>query len=914
MTMRFVRMDQAAIVPRKRVRGLSNQRYYACFFFAVHADGWLEVLDAPGNLCLNKGLQPAVNARVAPTGTKRRRSHSLGAEGGIGALTVDRREGQEQRLPWWTWLVPVLVCHLGTQFSLHFNYAPGVALLYLPIPLGMAMVQWWGPRVLAGVYLNAVLCAGWWGLPQVAWWPLYAVPETLAVGLSWLLFNRMAGGRCWMPEPKDLFSFLLFAIVPAACVDGLQVPLQLVVSGELAPADFPRLAMGEWTATAFSGIGVALPLLYFATPCVERWGLSLGSGAVSRSIIEPGCNARWPRVELASILGLAFVFAIFLSAGPHWYVYAVLGLCAGLRFGLGSALLLNVWIVFVTLIAPAILPGANQDSIAGAVSVFNVHIGLAVVCTVSSITGSITGSLREELRNRRAAESELRESEFLFRSQFDKGNIGIAIIGPDHRWLRVNEKLLSMFGYSEDEMTSTTWSELTHPDDLAECIVQFDRAIAGEIDDYAMYKRYLRKDGTILRAHVTVACFRDNSNVARFNIASLLDVTEQWQLEEQLRQSQKMEAVGQLAGGVAHDFNNLLQAILGCGDMALEHTQPDSPIYEDLKEIVQTAHRASGLVRQLLAFSRRQMLELKNLRLDDIVHDMSSMLRRLIREDIVLRIDTCASNCLIRADRSQIEQIVVNLCVNARDAMPGSGEITVRTMIVRRPGEVGRDQGDQLCLSVTDMGCGMDDATKSHIFEPFFTTKGPGQGSGLGLATVYGIVRQHSADIEVDSMPGEGTTVRIYFPIAEGRETLPDAQRSPVHRGSSESILIAEDDEIIRNLAVRTLQSAGYNVVPVADGEAALEVLRTRAVDFDLVMLDVVMPRTGGRAVYDYIQTTRPSLPVLFVSGYNAGEIHSGFVLNEGLSFIQKPYRRVELLHRIREILGPNSLVTPPAL
>lgn len=806
-------------------------------------------------------------------------------------------------------MVPALICHLGTQISLHFHYAPGVSLIYLPIPLGMIMIQWWGLRVLPGVYLNALLCAGWWGLPQTAWWPLYALPETLAVGVSWLLFNRAAGGRCWMPAPRDLIAFFLLAILPAALIDGFQVPAQLWYSGELAADAFWRTAWSEWTATLFGGLGVALPLLYFLTPEMERRNLSRTTGASRQPLFAPSKSASLAMVEAGVILGAVLGCSLVFSAGPQWFVFAVLGLWAGLRHGLGLALVVNAWVVMLTLVLPALLPEASRFGSPGDVALIEMHLGLAVVCAVSAITGSTTSSLMNELRQRRAAENDLRESEFLFRSQFDLGNIGIAIISPDRRWLRVNKKLLTMFGYSDGEMGDLTWSEVSHPDDLAQSETQFQRVMAGEIDDYEMDKRYFRKDGSILRAHVTVACFRDADGTPRFNIASLYDVTEQWRLEEQLRQSQKMEAVGQLAGGVAHDFNNLLQAILGCGDMALEQTRPDSPIYSDLKEIVRTAHRATALVSQLLAFSRRQMLELKNHHLDDIVHDMSSMLRRVIREDIALRIDTRAGNGLVRADRGQVEQILMNLCVNARDAIGETGEITIRTRPLERPGE-----GDWICLSVADTGTGIDEETQKHLFEPFFTTKGPGEGSGLGLATVYGIVRQHNAIIEVESKPGYGATFHVFFPATQGQQTHPEAARAPVQRGGSECILIAEDDPSIRRLAVRFLEGAGYSVVAAEDGEAALDVLRVRASEFDLVVLDVIMPRLGGRGVYDYIHEHHPDLPVLFVSGYNAGEIHSGFVLNDGLAFIQKPYRRVDLLQRINEILHPDLASTARAI
>lgn len=812
-------------------------------------------------------------------------------------------EVPQSHLPWWTWVLPALVCHLGTQLSLQFQFAPGVSLLYLPIPLAMAMSQWWGLRVLPGLYLNALLCAGWWGLAEKSYWPLYALPEAVAVALSWYGFTQLFRGRCWMPASRDLLGFLTLAILPAACIDGFQVPAQLVATGAMAPELFWVAARNEWAATAFAGIGVTLPLLYFLTPALERRGWSRTAGAAGHQPFGPGCAASRTMLELGAVLVVAVTLAPVLPASAYWYTYAILGLWTGLRLGFGPALVVNVAIVALALLAPQLLDELGPTDRAGDASLFHTHIGLAVVCAVSAITGGITGTLRDELRNRKAAEDELRESEFLFRSQFDLGNIGIAIVGPDRRWLRVNKKLLAMFGYTAEEMASKTWSELTHGDDLDHSVAQFERAIGGELDNYEMDKRYIRKDGSLLHAHVTVACFRDVNGVARFNIASLLDETDRWRLEEQLRQAQKMEAVGQLAGGVAHDFNNLLQAILGCGEIALEHAGPASPQSEDLREIIRTAQRASELVRQLLAFSRRQMLELKNLKLDDVVFDVSSMLRRLIRQDIALRIETNAPNTLIHADRGQMEQVLMNLCVNARDAIRGPGAITIRTDSVRRPGAPGEPPRDWVCLSVSDTGSGIDAETQKHLFEPFFTTKGPGEGSGLGLATVYGVVRQHNAQIEVDSAPGRGATFRIYLPRAEGEADAADTVPAlPTARGT-EKILLAEDDNSVRGLAVRFLRGAGYHVVAAEDGAEALEHLQAHEGRFDLVMLDVIMPRMNGRDVYDHIAANHPGLPVLFASGYNAGEVSREFLLEEGLELIQKPYRRADLLQKVREMM-----------
>jgi signal transduction histidine kinase len=388
----------------------------------------------------------------------------------------------------------------------------------------------------------------------------------------------------------------------------------------------------------------------------------------------------------------------------------------------------------------------------------------------------------------------------------------------------------------------------------------------------------------------------------------LHDITDLKHLEGQLRQSQKMEAVGQLAGGIAHDFNNLLQIIQGYGDMALEQSEADGQMHEALKQVIMASDRAAALVRQLLAFSRKQVLKLEEMDLSVVSGELASMIQRVIGEHIAINTISEPGVKSIRADKGQIEQILMNLCVNARDAMADSGTLTIKTHDIELDTEfcganIWAKPGRYVVLSVSDTGCGMDSDTQRRIFEPFFTTKELGKGTGLGLSTVFGIVHQHNGMVHVYSEPGVGTTFRIYFPMSGVAETAYKKNETAPTRGGSETILLADDDEGVRTVAEILLCGAGYTVLAAVDGEEAIRLFDEHADVIDLVLLDVVMPKLGGRAVFEHIQERRPQTRALFASGYSADGIHSNFVLDDGMQLIQKPYHGAALLRRVRDIL-----------
>ncbi len=397
----------------------------------------------------------------------------------------------------------------------------------------------------------------------------------------------------------------------------------------------------------------------------------------------------------------------------------------------------------------------------------------------------------------------------------------------------------------------------------------------------------------------------DQASVALEN-ALLID--ENRRMEAQLRQTQKMEAVGQLAGGVAHDFNNMLQAILGHIDLAMLAVAPNDPVRSDLEEARRAGQRAAELTRQLLAFSRRQVLAPQNLDLNELIDGLLKMLRRVIGEQVELSFISGHNLGSILADTGQIEQVIMNLCVNARDAMPKGGRITIETENVviderYRETHPWATVGRYVLLSVTDEGCGMDKETVSHIFEPFFTTKDVGRGTGLGLATVYGIVKQHEGLIHVYSDPGKGTTFKIYFPIVERAAVAVDNKIPDRVVGGTETILLAEDESMVRDVAQRVLKEAGYTVVAASDGREAIALFHEHIDEIDIAVLDVIMPNIGGKDVYTHIKEHKPDMPVLFSSGYSENAIHTQFILNEGMQLIQKPYDGRDLLRKVRELL-----------
>jgi PAS domain S-box-containing protein len=418
-----------------------------------------------------------------------------------------------------------------------------------------------------------------------------------------------------------------------------------------------------------------------------------------------------------------------------------------------------------------------------------------------------------------------------------------------------------------------------------------------------------RKDGTLYTEEATISPVCDaNGKIVNF-VAVKRDITEHLRLEQQFHASQRMEAIGSLAGGVAHDFNNLLSVILNYAGFALEGLHESDPLRADLAEVQKAAERAAGLTRQLLAFSRKQVLEPQVLDLNQVLSNLEKMLRRLIGEDIEFAQVLAPDLGRVKADQGQLEQVIMNLVVNARDAMPHGGRLTIETENVELDRNyagryVAALPGPHVLLAVSDTGCGIDGATRQHLFEPFFTTKPRGKGTGLGLSTAYGIVKQSGGNIEVDSEPGTGTTFKVYLPRLNGGPELSAAEgvaASPAV--GTETILVVEDEEAVRKVAVRMLRASGYNVLTASNGGEALLTCEQHDGDIALLLTDVVMPQMSGRELAERLRQLRPGMRVLFMSGYTNDAIVRHGVLEAGIRFISKPFSSPELARKVRESL-----------
>jgi two-component system cell cycle sensor histidine kinase/response regulator CckA len=524
----------------------------------------------------------------------------------------------------------------------------------------------------------------------------------------------------------------------------------------------------------------------------------------------------------------------------------------------------------------------------------------------------------QDITERKQAEEAMRLSMERLRLALDAAKSGT------WEWdLRTNENVWSeelwkVYGLEPYSCVPSyeAWRQVVHPDDrsMAEQVVQEAARQGAELN---FEFRVLDRDGTERWLMSRGRPLRDaNGQVVRF-IGIVLDITERKQaeedrakLEEQLRQAQKMESVGRLAGGVAHDFNNLLTVIQGHCDLMQIQMSDRDPLLKEVKHIQQAGERAASLTRQLLAFSRRQMLAPIVLDLNDLLANLRRMLERLIGEDITLTTVLAPGLWSVTADPGQIEQVIMNLAINARDAMPTGGKLTIETGNVHLDDSYARTHPEALVgpcvmLAVSDTGHGMDEPTRSRIFEPFFTTKEPGRGTGLELATVYGIVKQSEGDILVYSKPGHGTTFKIYLPASEtGAISLHTSHTQPVTRGGNETILLVEDEEMVRDLVRIVLQNAGYSVLEAPHGKAALSLSAQHQGPIDLLMTDVVMPEIGGRELAEQLKALRPQMKVLFMSGYTDDVVVRYGLLTAEVEFLPKPFSPSVLASKVREVLG----------
>jgi PAS domain S-box-containing protein len=491
-----------------------------------------------------------------------------------------------------------------------------------------------------------------------------------------------------------------------------------------------------------------------------------------------------------------------------------------------------------------------------------------------------------------------------FRLLFDETPQPMWVVDPQsRRFLAVNRAAVQLYGYPEDEFLQLSLDELESHEESR-------RADGHAAQQISSAYRHRTKSGRTIDVEIAVqpVQYRDQ----RAELAVITDITSRCQLEDQLRQAQKMEAVGMLAGGVAHDFNNLLTIITGYSQLILNNLRGDDINRHSVEQIMRAGERAAALTKQLLAFSRRQVLQPKVLELNRLVSSLAAMLQRLIGEDVDLKLILRPDVGRVHADPGQVEQVLMNLVINARDAMPSGGMLTVETASVEldesyasRHIEV--KSGPYVMLAVSDNGAGMDEATRAHLFEPFFTTKGAGKGTGLGLSTVFGIVKQSGGTLQVYSEPGTGTSVKVYLPRIDQPAALdPEGQGHAARRGH-ETVLVVEDDDMVRHLVRETLEREGYTVIDANGPVEARRAANRYSGVIHLLITDVIMPRINGRELAARLLRRRANLKVLYMSGYTDSAIASGGVLDSDTAFLQKPFTPIALSAKVREVLESDN-------
>ncbi|MEO8367634.1 MAG: PAS domain S-box protein [Candidatus Solibacter sp.] len=751
-----------------------------------------------------------------------------------------------------------LPVHLGPfQFSMT---------IYPPLIICVWMVFWLGFEwAFLAAYLATWILSLYAGMPLKSA-SLFALVDPLALAVYALAY-RTARLPFDLHHPKSGIWFIVVSFV--AAVAGSTGSFIWSESHGLSAAATLAIWQGWWIGALAQALLLNAPVLAILSRKLE---------GLKRRYFQPQVVAeptlRW---IVTAIAAGGLVLAGFLMASSE---------LASVR--LSQALARDV-------------SGAARLAILDASYSWKLTAWAGMALTLAGSVGGIflayawNRTLFREVRLRTAA---FHESEQRFRVTFEQAAVGIAHVGLDGHWLRVNQKLCDIVGYTREELSERTFQDITLPEDLDEDLVLLRKALAGEIATYALEKRYIRKSGSPIWIQLTVSLARGAKNQPQYFISIVEDIDERKHLEEQLRQSQKMEAVGRLAGGVAHDFNNLLTVISGYSEMIINQTANEPALHSRALAIRTATERAAMLTRQLLAFSRRQLVQPRVVDLNDVVVKLEEMLQRLIGEKVVLHTVLRADAAPVRVDPGQIEQVIVNLAVNARDSMPRGGPLTI---------EVGRTEKDgkaAATLEVRDRGIGMTSDVLAHLYEPFFTTKEPGKGTGLGLSIVYGIIKQAGGSIQVDSLVGRGTTFRIVLPEETGVKPQVEARDTPPAGGKgSETVLLVEDEDAVRALAAQVLRANGYSVLEAASGEDAERASTEFSGAIALLVTDVVMPGMNGPALAGRLHPARPLMRVLYISGHTENAFDLQDETGPATQFLQKPFLPSTLVQKIRELL-----------
>jgi len=782
-----------------------------------------------------------------------------------------------------------VVAKIGLRYA---TIGPSISPVWPPTGLAVAALVLLGPRYWPAILLGAFVANATTSIPLLAAGGIACGNAAEAMLAAYLLRSR-AGQHLALDDLRGVRTLVAVA-APVGALASATVGVTSLWLAHVVPGAGVWSALSLWWAGDYLGALVVAPvLLTWVGPAGERIGRRT---ALEMSLLVGGAVL----ATMAIFGGLLPVSLLPPAEYPFLLFPFVVG--AALRFGPRGASLLTVTVA--TLVVGYTARGGGPFVMQ---TVPSTNTALLLYVGILAVTGL---SLGPATPRHERAERALRTANEQLAAVIQSSPLAIYTLGPASTVLTWNRAAEALYGWRAEEVIGRPLPTIGQ--DVEDHGRLRDRVLRGEaLRGVEVTRR--RKDGTSVNVSLSVAPLHDALGRVTGMLSLAADVTEMRQLEGQYRQAQKMEAVGRLAGGIAHDFNNLLTAIIGTTALVLEDLELDARARLDIQEIEKAAKRAAGLTRQLLIFSRQQVLEPRALDLNALVGNLEKMLQRLIGEDVELVTKPAAGLGAVRADPGQLEQAIVNLVVNARDAMPQGGRLTIETAQVELDrgyvaGHVPTQPGRYVLLAISDTGVGMDAATKARLFEPFFTTKEPGRGTGLGLATVYGIVKQSGGYIWAYSELGHGTTFKMYLPrVAELAEASESTRGTPTPTGGSETVLVVEDQEEVRKLTKRVLEARGYAVLAAANGAEALEIVDRHATRIHLMITDVVMPGMNGREVAERACARRSDLKVLFVSGYTGEAVLQHRLLEPGVAFLQKPFTPDALARKTREVLDDGK-------
>ena len=788
-----------------------------------------------------------------------------------------------------------LAARLGLQYA---SVGPSISLVWPPTGIAIAALTLWGSRYWPGIATGAFLANAATPIPLVAAAGI-ALGNTLEALLATYFLRRAAGSRPQLDDLRHVWTFVLVAVPVGVLCGAVIGPLSLWLVGTLTTAALPTAAAVWWMGDVLGALIVA--------PVFLTWAVSPQSRDSTRRLLEVVvlCLGTLAAAELG--LGSLFDITVFRLVNYQYLLFPFV-IWAALRFGARGASLM-------TLAVAAIAVGHTVQGggpFVGATALRTLVV-LAGYLAVVAVTGLVlAAAVRWE---RQQATRALAQSEDRLRRALDAARMGIWVWAVETNTLTWDDNLRELYGLAPGERVSTheEFLERVHPQDR-EFVRESVRGVlqgSKSLDDEF---RIVLSDGRVRWIADQGEVRRDEAGRPVYLTGVCMDVTERRMDEERLRQAQKMESVGRLAGGVAHEANNQMSVVLGSAAFILGRSDVPEAVRVDTEFIQKAAERTAAVTGQLLAFSRRQILKPEVLDLNAVVSAWEPVLRRIMGEDcgVTLRLDSDLGR--VKTDPGQLEQVLLNLALNARDAMPRGGQITVETFRAELTGAYARMKpgtavrhGQYIVLAMSDTGHGMDKETLNHIFEPFFTTKGVGQGTGLGLSTVYGIVKQSDGYVWVYSEPGQGTTFKVYLPRSTEAD-VPAVRTAAAPRSKAgEKILIVEDEPQVRHMMKRALEDAGYGVLEAGSGAEALDLVIRMDKTIDLLLTDVVMPGMNGRELADQVLMSAPGTPVLFTSGYTDGEIERRGLLGPGAAFIQKPLTPASLVRAVREQLDVAS-------